>query len=807
MRLKFPTLKYYEFLYLFFSLVFVFWAISFFEFVKTGFPQNNISEILSTVLVRLSNDFFTCLAIGVFSFPIFLILSLFNGKVAKTSLYLIFLTVILINISLVKYSLTTLLNLGADLLGYSFDDIQTTIKSSEKFSISYFIPYLLFLGILFLLNYLFKKLISKRLIPFLTLLFFIFFGIMRMISESSNFLKDNKIAFLISDIVTYKNEKDQLSSYIKSDTNHYPLIKQFQETDDVLSPFFNLKTQKPNIVIIIVEGLGSEFVNGNSKSGFTPFLDSLVDKSLFWNNFISNTGRTFGVLPSLLASLPYGEKGFLELEKIPSHLSLIGLLKAEGYTTSFITGDKSEFDNKINFLEYNQIDHIIDEHNFGTDYVKTDNDKNGFSWGYPDDQIFKRELHSFPEKKQPRFDVIMTLSNHEPFEFPNKSFYFQKVDSITNSKERLQLLKEEIEKYKDIYAALMYSDASLNEFFTEYSKLPEFENTIFLITGDHRLIPIPQKNKLSRFHVPFYIYSPLLKENKQFNSISSHWDVAPSLYSFLVKNYQMNYPDKVAWMGKGIDTSSEFRNHKIIPLMRYKGKLNDMLFKNYFYSDGELFEIDKNLNRVKIDSAVVLNTVLDSLNSFKKINYYTTQNDKIFPELLNIYIDKRIEFTDDELAIINKNIKGLTNDKAFIIARDLAFKKEYDKAILICNYILNKQPNYADARILKGRVLGWKGDYVNAEIELMNVLKRYPFYDDTYLAILDVYWWSNQDSKSMDIYKKSIYNKISNPDIDFKLARAFTRLNKMDEASKILDSLTNLFPNNEMYRNFNNNLN
>jgi hypothetical protein len=39
------------------------------------------------------------------------------------------------------------------------------------------------------------------------------------------------------------------------------------------------------------------------------YLDSLIPKSLYWENFVSN-GRTFGALPSILGSLPYGEKDF-----------------------------------------------------------------------------------------------------------------------------------------------------------------------------------------------------------------------------------------------------------------------------------------------------------------------------------------------------------------------------------------------------------------------------------------------------------------------------------------------------------------
>jgi phosphoglycerol transferase MdoB-like AlkP superfamily enzyme len=60
-----------------------------------------------------------------------------------------------------------------------------------------------------------------------------------------------------------------------------------------------------------------------------------------------------------LGSLPYGEK-VSEINPLPSHVSLISILKANGYTTSYFSGDESSFDRKINFLEYNKIDNVVD---------------------------------------------------------------------------------------------------------------------------------------------------------------------------------------------------------------------------------------------------------------------------------------------------------------------------------------------------------------------------------------------------------------------------------------------------------------
>ena len=99
---------------------------------------------------------------------------------------------------------------------------------------------------------------------------------------------------------------------------------------------------------------------------------------------------------------------------------------------------------------------------------------------------------------------------------------------------------------------LLYTDNSIQSFMQAYSKRPDYANTIFIITGDHRLIPVPQKDNLSRFHVPLYIYSPMLKKTAKFKSISSHTDVAPSLVSFLTNNYTIQQTRKNNLAGSGI---------------------------------------------------------------------------------------------------------------------------------------------------------------------------------------------------------------------------------------------------------------
>jgi phosphoglycerol transferase MdoB-like AlkP superfamily enzyme len=797
----------YKYIYLSFSLIVSFWVLSLFELIITasnGLEQTNLAASLG---YKLLNDFWAGLGIGLLFFPLYFLFYFIKKPVGNILINVFFCLIIIGQFVLVKYHLTTLVNLGADILGYSLDDMSATVNASESFSFLYFLPFvmfpLLFLGI----NYAFNKFTNERQIFASAIILVIVFGGSKMIfSESSEASYQNKLYFLGADIYRYQQEKNMANDYNLSGRNDYPLLKSFENSKDVLSPFFNIPEEKPNIVIIMVEGLGGEFVGKNEYGGFTPYIDSLISKSLYWENFVSNTGRTFGCVPSLLGSLPYGEKGFLEINPLPSHFSLISILKANDYTTSFYAGHETSFDRLVNFLEYNEIDHIIDENNFGSEYVKTKGDAKDFSWGYPDDQIFNKTLSELDGKKQPRLDIVMTLTNHEPFEFPSKSSYLEKVDSLLNSKQIFKVEKKGIIAYKEVFASLLYTDKSIENFMKAYAERPDYNNTIFIITGDHRLIPIAQKDKLCRFHVPLLIFSPMLKKAENFKSVSSHWDVTPSLLSFLMNNYKFNKLKETSWMSEGLDTARQFRNIHKIPLMRYKGTINDYIYNDYFYADGELYKIDENFGTNKVIEPELLKVVSDSLLEFKKLNSYLITKNKIFPDSLNIYTQPAIQFTKAQLATIETLTKGLNYDQTFMAARDLALKKEYKKARLLCDYILNEYPNYADARTLKGRTYAWEGNYKSAEEQLLNVLKRTPYYEDTYSALMDLYWWSQQDEKALNIAEKAKEHEINNADFSFKLAQAYQRMNNLSEANILMDSILKLNPKNETYLTFKNSL-
>ncbi|WP_058102675.1 LTA synthase family protein [Maribacter dokdonensis] len=672
---------------------------------------------------------------------------------------------------LIAYYCSTLVPLGSDLLGYSYADVKITLANSGGFMIS---VYLLF-AVAFLIGlfWVLYKVTSKfyhrisRMYPFTIVLFSLF---MASLFTDGKPINQNKVQYLAVNIYNTSTEDNSYTS-----KEEYPLV-QGPIIENVLGDYFELKEEKPNIVFIMVEGLGRDFVGeGAEFGGFTPFLDSLTTKSLYWENFLSNTGRTFGVLPSLLGSLPFGKSGFMELEEYPNKLTMFSVLKNNGYHTSFYQGTNSSFDKVDRFLNSENVDFILDKSGFGIQYQQQAEDAAGSSWGYPDKELFKKSISLERNEDQPRLEVYMTISTHEPFIPPNQDFFETKVNQILKNGDFGSRETKIIEKNNNVFATLLYTDDAIQWFMESYKSQPNYENTIFVITGDHRLIPIPQRNSISRFHVPLIMYSPMLKKTRKMSSISSHFDVTPSILALLDNAYEMKMPKKVAWMGDALDMETAFRSTKNIPLMRNKNELKEYISKEKLYTNGDIMELDENMD---ISSTFGGSGVEKSLERFKSVNHYVTTENKIIPDSLTIFSVQTEKFTPAEITWINSIYDGSNFDRSFFKARDLAFNKKWDDALLLCRYILSESPSHIDTKILSGRLHIWKGNYEESVKILKECIAMNPNYIDSYAALFDVYFWYDKHAEGLALVDIVQENSASANEISNKIARAKTSARK-----------------------------
>lgn len=434
----------------------------------------------------------------------------------------------------------------------------------------------------------------------------------------------NKTAFFIdNNLARLRNpEDDAAAPRVKAQAPwsgsdpRYPFLHA-ERTPDTLGPLFNVRPNAPppNLVFIIVEGLGRSFSGPGARLGsFTPFLDELAGRSLYFENFLSGQGRTFGVLTTVFGSLPFGESGLAALgDKLPRHDSLLSVLKAQDYRLRFYSGSNLEFDNEGLFLRRQGVDQLVSEGDFKPPYQRSND------WGYADRDLVEMALAREAQASTgPYVGIIQTTSMHSPFTFPGKDDYLRRVE------ERMRALKladnPVYRNGRDIFASILYTDDALRTYFEGAAKLPGFENTIFVITGDHRLPELPMDTRIERYHVPLIVYSPLLKGPRSIRSVSSQFDIAPSLLAFLAKGYGLKSPQQVTWIGTGLDTEESFRNLHAIPLKQTKSEMSDFVSGTAYLAQGQLYTLGDGMQADRNNDPEALARAQAQFRAFLKAN-------------------------------------------------------------------------------------------------------------------------------------------------------------------------------------------
>lgn len=451
-------------------------------------------------------------------------------------------------------------------------------------------------------------------------------------SNEENFISDHpKLTELLSDNEDFTADAEMINK-------NFPFWRK-ENTPDFLGSYMNKSEKVPNLVFLVMEGFGHAYTSPKGYIGnFTPYLDSLSNKGLYWENSLSSAGRTFGALPSLTGSLPFGKNGFLEIEKTPENFNLYNILKANGFETGFYYGGHVSFDRYREFLEYSEVDHIVDEASFNSPYRKLPAN-NGESWGYEDQAVLDKMQQQQKLQNRPYFNMILTLSTHNPFLINNKGYYEKLYNQRLNSGVLTPGQKKWAAAHKDQLISVLNADDAMKGFFENYSKRPDFNNTIFVITGDHSMPEITLESKIDRFHVPLLIYSPLLKESKRFHKTVSHFDIAPSVLAYYRNNYKINTPSTVTWVGRGFTADSEI-NKTGIPMMQSKNQLIDFVSEKYYIHDGQLFTL-KDMEEGSYNDAAAMSKINGRFNQYKSMNaqFYSTK--KLMPDSVIVNFKKK----------------------------------------------------------------------------------------------------------------------------------------------------------------------
>ncbi len=453
-------------------------------------------------------------------------------------------------------------------------------------------------------------------------------GITKKISDD-NIENVDRLHYCLTDSIRYlfNNKQEEVAfnkefakkfaeyhSYYNIENLRYPL-ERVDNGEDVLSEYFETSTKKPNVVMIIVESMGAESMQ------FMPFLSSLCQRSLYYPNCITTSQRSFGAVPAITGSLS-GPAGFL-CGKLPSHSSLIQIMKENGYKTcSFYAGPYS-FDNVLSYMVSEGVDYYPDLY---AEYDNSDEKENGSTWGYHDSILFERAASYMKGKRdEPLMSIITTQSMHDAF---NRADTKKQEKYVKMARTKLPSQNKDLAAY---YATNYYTDKCLENFFDNIKQSPDYGNTLFIITGDHAS-GLNIKNDLSYYHVPLIIWSPMLKKSLFDSTVVFHTDIVPSICRLLKNKYGLTTPQKVHWIGNGLyRKEGEERSQMLVNFSR---RMNTIVCGTHFFQkkDGDEYvcwKINKDMSLSKEDDKEQIEHCHELWELYKYVYNYTYMNDKL----------------------------------------------------------------------------------------------------------------------------------------------------------------------------------
>jgi len=212
--------------------------------------------------------------------------------------------------------------------------------------------------------------------------------------------------------------------------------------------------------------------------------------------------------------------------------------------------------------------------------------------------------------------------NITPYKYTNKLFINKRLKEIkqyNNYKNRDPL----------ILGSIFYYDDAVRYFFKQFSKTKAYKNTIFIIFGDHHSFESYLDNPLEIYHVPFIIYSPLIKQKKEFKGVSTHLDITPSLTSLLSNNFNIILPKNKHWISEGLDTSQNFNCNRNVPFAPYSLDFPQLLLGDKFLHQDKVYQIKKALTTKEIKNSEIVKKFRQQLKMYQLLDYYTCTKNKI----------------------------------------------------------------------------------------------------------------------------------------------------------------------------------
>lgn len=383
-------------------------------------------------------------------------------------------------------------------------------------------------------------------------------------SHFSDYISDETPAQSALAFASYKHQLTMRQGLPNStpEQSQYSATKDFNNTEinllEILShrvnnPAYDTSTDSidgdsaspkiEHIFYIVAESMSEwHFDSEFDELGLNSELKKLIANGAYKADiFLQNAGNT-------IASLDVQISGLLQTD-IP--LSLMAgrlkpiktapavILQDLGYNGTFFYGGSGT---------WQKLDSYVTTQGFGEIFYSTHIIQNAKVKGYPSPYdnswgAFDHHLFSFVRDKvltdsrtnpaQKTFSMIMTTSNHPPYDAPVESFGVSIKEIQAFIAHHPEITQKNITP--SLLAHIYYQDKVIGKFIREVSS--SLPNSLFIITGDHYDREYPKKSTNARItnSIPFIVYAPRLNP-KALSNVGSHIDITPTIIELVAPN-------------------------------------------------------------------------------------------------------------------------------------------------------------------------------------------------------------------------------------------------------------------------------
>jgi len=270
----------------------------------------------------------------------------------------------------------------------------------------------------------------------------------------------NPLWNLMDNIADYeKNSKKNPYKYFEINKAN-EIVKDLYNTDTDTTISF-LKTTRPNIVFIIMEGWSAYGIKSFGGDNFAPFMDSLSRQGirftkLYPAGYVSDQG-----IPAVLSGFPCAPHiCIINQSSKSAKLPCINQdLKKIGYQSGFMFGGDLNYGNIKSYIYNKKFDVVREEIDIKSSLFRG-------KLGIQDGDMEKEYLQMLNAAKPPFVYAWFTLSTHMPYDFPAE--------------------KKKLTAFENEYVnGISYADRAFQHFFTEAKKQRWYQNTLFVIVSDH----------------------------------------------------------------------------------------------------------------------------------------------------------------------------------------------------------------------------------------------------------------------------------------------------------------------------------